>query len=105
MRLGQLIVELKRLPDSGFRLWFSILRGNDLIVWEKHVSAAQSSISKRVIGITVDSLLKIIGCFLQMLRGALIPFVAAFQIQLVRLRVLRSRTRNTLTLIGAEPQL
>src|SRR5437773_518252 len=70
----------------------------------EHISVGKSGICGRVVGILLDSLLEILNRLLRSLLGKLLPGIAAFQIELISLRIVGMRARQPLFRLAAQRQ-
>src|SRR5260370_40979541 len=71
----------------GLRLWDGLAVGNIGVVSEDIVILRQTYIGQRVVGIFLNGLLEIVPPFVQSLRRALVPVVAALAVELVSLGI------------------
>src|ERR1700676_613674 len=88
MRLWQGVIQFERLARCRVRQQSRLPRGYAGLVTRDHVvGVAQPGISKSVVRVGGNRLLKQIDALLQALRGASVPELPPFQIQPVGLRI------------------
>ena len=83
VRLGQVGVQLHRPAGSFEREEDPPLRGDVDVAWSYVISVGESCVSQRIVGISGDRLLEQVDAFLDAVRRAAIPKLAAFEVESV----------------------
>src|SRR5207244_1628914 len=73
---------------GGFCFRKHFTRGSSCVIFHYQITVGESHVSESVVRIAVDRLLELFDRLPDSIRGALVPIVAALQIEFVRLLVL-----------------
>src|SRR5437773_3494907 len=100
MRFGESVIQGDRLARVELRLFVSLVNWNVAVVDVQGIRVGESGIRQRVSRIERNRLLEVFDSFDDSFRGALVPRVAAAEIQSIGLHIFRVATRWSRSDVG-----
>src|SRR6266487_2025830 len=87
VRFGECVIQCQRLYCRFFCLWHCFVWGGKIVKRQSSVGIRQADVAKSKIRIALDALLEVLDRLFDSIRSALVPKIAAAQVELIRLRV------------------
>ena len=87
VRFGECVIQCQRLYCRFFCLWHCFVRCGKIVKRQSSVGIRQADIAKSEIRIALDALLEVLDRLFDSVRSALIPKIAAAQVELIRLGI------------------
>src|SRR5664280_1852355 len=84
MRLREVVVEFQRSQSGRARLRHELILRNQCPTAHQREGVSQTSVSRRIIRILVDSLLEVIRCLSKAFACPLVPKVSPSQVKVIR---------------------
>ena len=89
MGTGRRVIQCERFLRRGLGLGKTIFRRASIESREQFPRLRETSIRQRIVRILFDGLIEVVDRFPKIVRGTFVPEKPAFEVELVRLRVLR----------------
>src|SRR5947199_6819732 len=85
VRFGECVIQCQRLYCRFFCLWHCFMWGRKIVKRQSSVAISQADVAKSEIWIAFDALLELLDRLFDSVRSALVPKIAAAQVELIRL--------------------
>src|SRR6266576_2950382 len=84
VRFGECVIQRQRLCCRVFCLWHRFVWGGKVVKRQSGVAISQADVAKSKIRIALDALLEVLNRVFDSVRSALVPKIAAAQVELIR---------------------